>query len=62
MAERDKKDAGERDPREDQADEGGFGKDTIYEPVPQPTPGGETPREEGDGTRETRRRDEKAAP
>ncbi len=62
MAERDRRDAGERDPREDQADEGGFGEDTIYEPVPEPTPGGETPGEQGGGPPETRRRDEKATP
>ncbi len=29
--------------REREQEEGGFGRDTIYEPVPEPTPGGEEP-------------------
>jgi hypothetical protein len=28
----------------DEAEKGGFGEETIFEPVPEPTPGGETPR------------------
>ena len=33
----------EREDAEREQEEGGFGRDTIYEPVAEPTPGGEEP-------------------